>query len=230
MVNYYNPRRADHDEEYERWRHHGHERGFFERAKDRIASWFDGNDKHEERSYRGTYGKELYGRAQEYDRLPSGGMYEHHREQNRPYGQQYGEQSFGHQGPIDRWTLGDTEFGDYGTRPSHRGRGPRNYQRNDERIREELIERLTRHHDIDASDVEIEVQAGEITLKGMVESRWEKRLAEDVCEDTFGVKHVSNKLKVRQMMNLPPQEQQQRGQQQQTRNKDGVAGQNPTVM
>lgn len=164
------------DEEYRRWHLFGRLRGWFKHAPDRDAEQFRRDS-----------------------------MYEHTREENRPYGYMYGSQTFGHEGPIDRWRLGGTEFGAYGTRPvdqlkrgRHYGRGPRNYQRNDEQIREDIIERLVRNHEIDATDVEVSVSGGEVTLKGLVASRYEKRLAEDICEDTFGVKSVRSELHVRE--------------------------------
>ena len=76
------------------------------------------------------------------------------------------------------------------------GRGPRGYQRSDERIHEEVCERLTRHGHIDASDIEIDVHEGEVTLTGMVTDRQAKRLAEDVAESVTGVKDVHNRLRL----------------------------------
>jgi hypothetical protein len=79
----------------------------------------------------------------------------------------------------------------------HAGRGPRSYQRSDERIREELNDRLTAHGMIDASDIECQVQNGEVTLTGFVGTRAEKRAAEDVAEDLHGVREVHNQLRLR---------------------------------
>ncbi|MDI1240640.1 MAG: BON domain-containing protein [bacterium] len=84
------------------------------------------------------------------------------------------------------------------SRESRRGKGPKGYTRSDDRIREDVNERLTEHYAIDASDIEIEVNAGEITLTGTVDSRYEKRLAEDVVEAVSGVNHVENRLRVSQ--------------------------------
>lgn len=81
-------------------------------------------------------------------------------------------------------------------RPSYRGRGPKNYQRSDDRIREEVCERLTLDHDVDASDVEVAVADGIVTLSGTVNERQSKRIAEDVCESVRGVKDVQNNLRV----------------------------------
>lgn len=76
------------------------------------------------------------------------------------------------------------------------GRGPRGYQRSDERIREEVSDRLTAHGFIDATDVEVQVVNGEVTLTGFVDSRAAKRAAEDVAEDVYGVRDVHNHLRI----------------------------------
>lgn len=80
----------------------------------------------------------------------------------------------------------------------HAGRGPRGYQRSDERIREDVNERLTDHPDIDASEIEVRVDNGEVTLIGAVEDRRTKRLAEDVAESVSGVRDVHNQLRIGQ--------------------------------
>lgn len=78
----------------------------------------------------------------------------------------------------------------------HAGRGPRGYTRSDERIREDVCDRLCEHGFIDASDVEVRVTGGEVTLQGSVRGRQEKRLAEDVAEQVGGVRQVHNELRV----------------------------------
>ena len=102
------------------------------------------------------------------------------------------------------YTRGGTQFnwgagmGEYGYRQSGRyaGRGPKNYVRSDERIREDVNERLTQHPDIDASEIDVEVHSCEVTLKGTVDERHAKRLAEDIAESVFGVKEVHNQLRI----------------------------------
>lgn len=79
---------------------------------------------------------------------------------------------------------------------SHYGRGPRNYKRSDDRIAEDVNEALTRHPGIDASDIEVAVAMGEVTLTGTVENRLEKRMAEDTAESCAGVRDVHNQLTV----------------------------------
>lgn len=77
-----------------------------------------------------------------------------------------------------------------------RGRGPKNYRRSDDRLREEVCDRLTDNEWLDASGVEVNVVAGEIILTGTVDSRYAKRLAENVAESISGVSNVQNNLRV----------------------------------
>lgn len=81
-------------------------------------------------------------------------------------------------------------------RESHRGRGPKNWRRSDEWIREVVSERLTDHDDVDATDIEVTVQDAEVTLTGMVTSRRQKRIAEDVAWSCGSVHDVHNRLTI----------------------------------
>jgi osmotically-inducible protein OsmY len=96
----------------------------------------------------------------------------------------------------DRWQDAYGGPGRLPTRVDFRGRGPRGYQRSDERVREDACELLTYDGQIDASNVEVTVQDGEVTLSGGVNSRAEKRRAEDVVAELAGVKDVHNRLRV----------------------------------
>jgi osmotically-inducible protein OsmY len=82
-----------------------------------------------------------------------------------------------------------------GTR-SHRGRGPKSYTRPDDRIHDEICERLTRHPLIDATLVEVQVDNGNVTLIGQVYDRQMKYLTEDVVDEVYGVKEIRNNLRV----------------------------------
>jgi len=77
----------------------------------------------------------------------------------------------------------------------YRGRGPRGYRRSDERIREDVNDRLTEDPWLDASDIDVRVQGGEVTLDGRVRTRGDKRRAEDLVEQVLGVGHVQNNLR-----------------------------------
>jgi hypothetical protein len=76
------------------------------------------------------------------------------------------------------------------------GRGPKNFLRSDERIREDVVSRLTDDGRVDASDIDVQVQNGEVTLAGAVESRRMRRAAEECVEDLPGVRDVHNQLRV----------------------------------
>lgn len=80
---------------------------------------------------------------------------------------------------------------------SFRGRGPKGYVRSDDRIREDVSDRLSDDDTLDASDITVEVAAGEVTLSGYVTSRQAKHTAEDCAEQCAGVVHVQNNLRVR---------------------------------
>jgi len=116
-------------------------------------------------------------------------------------GQGGGGQGGGYGGPA---TYG-SGYGGYGggtgtySEPGrHAGRGPKGYQRSDERIREDVCERLTQHPEVNAEEIEIQVKNGEVTLTGTVERREEKRMAEDAAESVPGVKDVHNQLRAQQ--------------------------------
>lgn len=108
-----------------------------------------------------------------------------------------GTPSFGTGGYSEPARFGET-WGIPSRTPRGRftGRGPKGYTRSDERIREDISDRLEQHGEIDATEIEVRVTNGEVTLEGTVEDRWMKRLAEDVAEDCPGVKQVNNRIRI----------------------------------
>lgn len=138
------PYRADHDRNTEaRWpredersddRGHSGGRNFFERATEKLSSWFG------------------------YDEGDRGGGYQ--------------------------------------SRGEHRGRGPQGYKRSDERITEEVHDRLTDDPWLDASNINVSVSGGEVTLSGTVNDREAKHRAERIVEELSGVNHVQNNLRI----------------------------------
>jgi hypothetical protein len=80
------------------------------------------------------------------------------------------------------------------SRDTYAGRGPKNYKRSEERIKEDIGHELERHPEIDASQIEVSLQDGIVTLKGHVEDRVQKRMAEDSIAYLPGVKDVRNEL------------------------------------
>ena len=109
----------------------------------------------------------------------------------------YFVQDFGHGYSSDIEPPG---FGSYPaswtTIGPHRGRGPRNYRRPDERIAEDINERLTHHGLINATAIEVKVKKGEVELRGRVDSRRSRRLAEEIAESVSGAIDVVNQLQI----------------------------------
>jgi osmotically-inducible protein OsmY len=111
----------------------------------------------------------------------------------------WGVQHFSREGRATAW--GPRERGGYwrqyeSARPHYSGRGPKNYKRPDDRIRDEICDCMTDDAALDASEIEVEVIDGVVTLSGSVMSREQKRRAEDLAERISGVRDVTNQLRV----------------------------------
>lgn len=100
----------------------------------------------------------------------------------------YGGAGFRQQGKRYWFDEGDQ-------RSQFRGTRPRGYERSDERLRELACERLT-DAEVDASDIEVKVEQGTVTLEGSVPARWMKHQAEDIIDDLGGVRDIQNHLRV----------------------------------
>jgi len=99
---------------------------------------------------------------------------------------------------VDRgwYTPGTSGYGNRGFE-SHQGKGPKGYTRSDERIREDVCDRLSDDDQIDARDITVTVKNAEVILEGSVNDRRSKHRAEDVAESVSGVKDVTNQLRAR---------------------------------
>ncbi len=75
-------------------------------------------------------------------------------------------------------------------RGPHRGKGPKGYERSDDRTCEEGCEAIAEQGRIDASDVEVAVSGGIVTLSGTVGLRHHKRALELLVEPVRGVDEV----------------------------------------
>ena len=151
---------------------------------------------------RQDYGRSDYGRADyggaDYGR---GGHYGGREPDDRGFLERAGDEMaswFGDEDAESRRRL-DAWHGDRGAQ-HHRGRGPRGYTRSDERIREDVSDRLTDDPYVDASDIDVIVSGGEVTLSGTVDDRRSKHRAEDIAESVSGIRHVQNNLRVRRTM------------------------------
>ncbi len=90
---------------------------------------------------------------------------------------------------AERWRTGMTQ--------DFRGRGPKGYARSDERLREDVCERLTDDPYVDASDIDVQAEGGVVTLSGEVSDRWMKYHVEDLIDRCPGVRDIRNELGVR---------------------------------
>ena len=103
----------------------------------------------------------------------------------------YGRSTYGAQSGYGR----DYETAHSPTQ-SFRGRGPKGYERSDERLKEMICERLSDDPRIDASDVSVEVTQRLVKLTGTVAERRTKYQIEDLIERCGGVKDIDNQLRV----------------------------------
>ena len=71
-------------------------------------------------------------------------------------------------------------------------------ERSSRRMLEDVCERLTAHGWVDASNVQVEVANGVVTLRGTVDDRRQKRMAEDSAVGVRGVQDIQNRLTIRQ--------------------------------
>jgi translation elongation factor EF-1beta len=76
------------------------------------------------------------------------------------------------------------------------GHGPRNYHRSDERIEDEICERLSQNGELHARGLKVDVGRGVVHLKGNVMNRRDRRLSEEIVDSVAGVKDVVNDLQV----------------------------------
>jgi hypothetical protein len=92
--------------------------------------------------------------------------------------------------------LGGVSGGGGGGEPSTEPWRPAPDTHHDDRIYDDIRERLTRSLDIDASEIEVSVEAGVVTLEGRVEERATKHSAGEIAERVPGVHRVRNNLHV----------------------------------
>jgi len=75
--------------------------------------------------------------------------------------------------------------------------GPKGYQRSDERLREDISDRLMQAHDIDSSDVTVAVSGAKVVLEGTVPERRMKHAIEDLADACPGVQDIDNRIRVK---------------------------------
>jgi len=126
----------------------------------------------------------------------SGGAQQEHTGQGSGYGSsdQHSD-GRGHDGGGMQRFHGSSSGGQPG-RGRFYGRTPQGYTRSDERIREDVCDRLSHGH-IDPSELSVKVEAGVVTLEGFANNRADKFHAEEVADGVLGVKDVDNRIRVR---------------------------------
>ncbi|MES2645614.1 MAG: BON domain-containing protein [Bacteroidota bacterium] len=147
------------------------------------GSGFSGRRSDDDWKYRSTIGPEDRGRE---------GWGDRNRGENRGWWDRTRDEVsswFGDDDAERRRRMDDSEA-------RYRGKGPKGYTRSDERIKEDVNDRLSDDNYVDASDIDVTVQNGEVTLSGTVRNRSEKRRAEDVVESISGVKNVENRIRI----------------------------------
>jgi osmotically-inducible protein OsmY len=99
--------------------------------------------------------------------------------------------------PNRSWDNESYDSSQSSTERGYFGKGPKGYKRTDDRIKEDVCECLSRSSRVDASDIEVSVEDGCVTLSGTVESKIIKRAAEAEIENLSGVDDVRNELKIK---------------------------------
>lgn len=155
----------------------------------------------------GSRDRDVYG-----GRYASGDYNDRNRGQESIYGGDTSNYGNANQGGVDRgwWDRTRDEvsswFGDDDAERrrrmdesrsgGHRGKGPKDYRRSADRIREDVCDRLSDDDYLDASNIEVKVEGDEVILTGTAASRDEKRRAEDLVESISGVRNVENRIRV----------------------------------
>ncbi len=110
--------------------------------------------------------------------------------------QGYSSRRHGGSGYAEQTGSGGNRWGS-GSGRGFRGMGPRGYRRSDERLCEDINERLTDDDDIDASNISVDVTDGIVTLSGEVDARRLKHRIEDMVEACHGVQDIRNEIRVK---------------------------------
>ena len=178
-------------------------RNFIERAGDEVKSWFGGDrwegpDRwRDDDRWRAGYGRPEHRRWETGPRGWDEPRPYSNTAERMPRGDDWRWRSSGESRGIYEDDSGQVHrFTHWQEQPNYAGRGPKGYRRSDDRIREDVCDRLTDDWHIDASEMEVAVQNGEVMLSGTVQSRDEKRRAEDLAERIAGVRDVHNNLRV----------------------------------
>jgi osmotically-inducible protein OsmY len=201
------PRSYEPTRSYEEPRGYDQTRGYDTRAWDDDARWREGLRDGSPAGYaQGSFGRdasqrESFGHSGARGAYGGQSGYDWNRQYTRDWDRDY-------RGDWERHDARQQqEHGDLGEQLRHGARqvigkvkrafrGPRGYKRSDERIREDVNDRLAQQDEFDPSDVEVRVENGDVTLTGSVRNRHEKFRAEEIADDVSGVSEVHNQLRI----------------------------------
>lgn len=167
-------------------RDRGNWRSDEERRYRALGPSFPDTDEAYNRAYAAGYGVDRDHRGDRY--------YETRRDYQRDYDNERGffEKA---SDEVASW-FGDADAERRREADQHRGHGPKGYTRSADRIREDVCDRLADDVLVDAREIDITVNNGEVTLSGTVPSRNQRRRAEAIAESVSGVVHVQNNTRV----------------------------------
>ncbi len=202
----YGPRSSQHGRGREAYGH-GYEGDIWQRGHAGVGSAGQEHRDFPSEGYGQSLGEGGYGGYGAYDGSQFGAS-RRPRDGGPPEGWQRGQM-----GRDSAWQYAESEHpgSDFGRRDGYdarkfglsghigreeRGRGPKGYTRSDERLKEEVCERLSAQHR-DWSDVDVQVSNGEVILTGTVSERHMKYEAEQTADAVRGVRDVTNQLRVR---------------------------------
>lgn len=70
---------------------------------------------------------------------------------------------------------------------------------NDQELKTEISRKLLLNGEMDAHNIEIQVEGGVVILEGDVSGRHAKRIVEKCLSEVEGIRNVENRLKVRRI-------------------------------
>jgi hypothetical protein len=140
-----------------------------------------------------TYGSRERDMMNEYPTYPHNRQDFYRRHPDQRFGTQsaFGDDSSYYGTDGDYSSLRDRNY-----EQTYAGRGPKGWKRSDDSIKETICHALEQHPRIDASEIEVDVKDGIVTLRGNIHDRPTKRLAGDVIDWLPGVVDVHNNLTV----------------------------------
>jgi osmotically-inducible protein OsmY len=105
-----------------------------------------------------------------------------------PYRGQSGYGEGGYYNQLETWKISGP----------HTGKGPRGYHHSDARVLEEICDRLMQHGQLDARQIQVQVEDGQVTLEGYVQNGHAKYIAQETAAQVPGAIDIHNHLRIRQ--------------------------------